>query len=798
MLKNYFKTTFRNLAKNKTHTIINIVGLSFGIVCVLIIYLIINFEMSFDRYHTNFESIYRIVKEDSQFGETSFDTGVPYPLPPAMRADFPEIEFLTIVDCNFNSPVISVARIDGSVAKFQEDEGVAFVEPDYFRIFDYTWLTGDPESALKNPNSAVLSEGLARKYFGDDDPMGKILTYNNSLEFQVTAVVKDVPQNTDIPFNLLLAYDEAVRGNDNWGSTASSVQCYLKLPEHLLPNQIESQLKAFLTKHRNKEAAEFITHRMQPLKSMHYDTRFSTYGHRTVAKETLLALGLIGIFLLFTACINFINLNTAVAVNRSKEVGVRKVLGGTRAQLTLHFLSETAFITLLAIAISIASIEVILPKLKSFLGYELVTNLFRDGGLLLFLLVLFVAVSVIAGFYPALHLSGFNPIEAIRNKMTSQYGEGLKLRKGLVVLQFAISQVLIIGTIVISSQMAYFRNVDMGFQKDAVVEVGLPANDADKIQRFKNRLLQYPAIKHVSFSNTGTASSNTWGGNYDWKNSDEKKDGHAQIKFVDPDFLETYQIELLAGEGLVPAPADTVDRFLVNQAFVEEIGYGNRYADVLGKYTKIWGREAPVVGVVKNFNTTSLHQKISPVIIAVQNRYWMAGIKIEMQDVKNTLAVIEESWSSVYPEFVFDYGFLDENIEKFYDDEQRVATMINTFTIIAVLIGCLGLFGLVSYMASQRTKEIGIRKVLGATFSNILTLLSKEFALLVMIAFFIAAPIAYYFMEAWLADFAYRIELGTDLFALALFASCAIAFMAVGYKSIRTAGANPVESLRNE
>ena len=303
-------------------------------------------------------------------------------------------------------------------------------------------------------------------------------------------------------------------------------------------------------------------------------------------------------------------------------------------------------------------------------------------------------------------------------------------------------------------------------------------------------------IKSVAFSNTGTASGNTWGGNYSIKVGEEIREGSAQIKFVDDDFISTYELGLVAGEGL--APTDTLKRFLVNQTFVKDAGYGENYSDFLGTYVKIWGREAPIAGVVKDFNTSSLHHKVQPIVIIMQNRYAMAGIKIDLQNTRQTLKSVEETWSGVYPNFVFDYGFLDDNIEKFYEDEQNISSLINTFAVIAILIGCLGLFGLVSYMAAQRTKEIGIRKVLGATVTNILALFSKEFFVLITIAFVLAAPAAYYIMGNWLDEFAYRIDLNAGIFMLALIISFVIAFVTIGYKSVLAAMTNPVESLRSE
>lgn len=796
MLKNYFKLAVRNLFKNKSSTVINITGLALGMTCALVIFLIVKFERSFDTHHEGADRIYRIVTEDHEFDETSYTPGVPYPLPSAMRTDFPEIEALTIVDSNFGDPVISVQHDDGQVARFKETRGVAFVEPDYFKIFTYEWLRGDPETALSNPNSAVISKGLARKYFGETNPIGKQINFNNRIDAEISGVVEDVPPNTDLPFNLLIAIDPQTRGSSNWGSVSSAVQCYLKLSPEISAQSIDSRLDAFLAKHHKQEAAAVQSLSLQPLRELHFDTRFSNFNWRDVAPETLLALSLIGIFLLVTACINFVNLNTALAVRRAKEVGVRKVLGGNRLQLIIHFMGETAVITLIAMLFSLAAVEVVLDRLNALLGYELSLNLFNDLTVLSFGAIIFVVVVMAAGLYPALYLSGFSPVEAVRNKVHVAYGEGLSLRKSLVVLQFAISQALIIATLVISTQMKYVRNADMGFNKDAIVEVSLPSNKSPYVSRLKTELLQHPGIRSVSYSNTGTASSNVWGGSYELKDGPEIKEGNAQVKFVDDHFINTYQLELLAGQTL--SPNDTLTKFLVNEAFVKETGYANDSRALLGKELEIWSREAPIAGIVRDFNTTSLYKEVEPLVMMMENRYFLAGIKIDMRRAHEVLPFIEKTWTGVFDKSVYSYKFLDQAIANFYEEDQKMAALVNVFTAIAILIGCMGLFGLVSYMANQRTKEIGVRKVLGASFAHILGLFSKEFVILIGVAFVLAAPVAYFFMNAWLQDFAYRINIDANTFLLALAASLTIACVTVGYKSFRAANANPVDSLRYE
>lgn len=802
MFKNYLKIALRNLAKNKSHSLINIGGLTIGVLCAVVIFLVIQFEYSFNTHHENGDRIYRLVREETEFGSISHDTGVPYPLPEAMRSDFPEIEALTIVDANFATAVVSVEHEDGSVNRFREED-LAFVEQQYFDIFTYSWLMGDSKTALNRPNTAVISKSLARRLFGTANPVGRTVTVQTGYKYdlEVTGVIQDPPENSDMPFVLLASYASASRtgekrGNDDWDSTSSTVQCYFRLADGISPESLNSRMDPFIEKYRNEEAAKRRDYFLQPLSELHFDTRFGNFRGKTVAHEMLLALGLIGLFLLITACINFVNLNTAIAVTRSKEVGVRKSLGGTKGQLLFYFLGETALVTLLALVAATGLSEVLVKFMEPLLGYSLEFSLFSNVPLLLFLASLFVMTTLAAGLYPAFYLAGFDPIEAIRNKISATYGKGLTLRRSLVILQFTISQVLIIGTIIISSQMNYFQSVDMGFDEEALVEVDIPVRDKSKLETFKNQLAGHSAIKSVAYSNTGTAHGNVWGGNYELQSDSTLIEGDAQIKFIDTGFLKTYGLELLAGSNLIES--DTVKQYLVNEAFVRDAGFEDRYQDVIGRYVSMWGREAPIVGVVKDFNTNSLHTEIDPVLLASRDLYYLAGIKIDMSRSQDAIAAIEEAFKAAFPDYVFDYLFLDTRIENFYSEERQTASLMNIFTVIAILIGCLGLFGLVSYMAATRRKEVSVRKVLGATLQDILLLLSKEFFLLIGISFFVAAPLAWVLMSRWLEDFAYRIELGPGLFVMAFLATMLVAILTVGYKSLRTAALNPAENLKSE
>lgn len=803
MFKNYLKIAVRNLVKNKSHTLINIGGLTLGIVCAMVIFLVIQYDLSFDTWHEDGDRIYRVVSEDTEYSNVSHNPGGPYPLSKAIQNDISGIEYVTLVNNNFsNTPVVSPVDAGEFRNKFKEEK-IAFVEQDYFNIFSYRWISGNPENAVEKPNTAVITKSLAEKLFNDLNVIGEKLAVNlgSIVDVEITAVVDDQPQNSDFPFKLLVAEKSRSRDghtfeNDNWSSTSSAQQVYVKLQPEVSVEHINSQFDPLITKYRDEYRAENLEYFLQSLSEIHFDSRFGNYSFRTIEKYTLFALGMIGVLLLLTACINFINLNTAIAVRRSKEVGLRKTLGGTKAQLTVHFLGETALTTVIALIFGVAVTEIGLGLLEPVLGFNLQLDLFNNSSVLVFLSVLFIGITFAAGWYPARHLSSFSPIEAIRNKINATYGRGLTLRRSLIVVQFTITQILIIGTIIIASQIKYFQNKDLGYDKEAIIEVEIPVQDKQVLDTFKNRLNNHSGIKNVTFSNTGTTSGNTWSGNYVMIEDSVRLENNAQVKYVDENFVDTYGLTILAGEDLTPS--DSVNKYLVNEAFARQVGFGDNYEGLIGKFNLFWGDEAPIVGVVKDFNTQSLHTDLEPTVIAIERNYYVSGIKIDGNQTTGALTAIEDVYSDAFPNFVFDYSFLDENIGEMYESEQRTVRIMNIFTIAAILIGCLGLFGLVSYMATTRTKEIGVRKVMGASIGDILKIFASEMMLLTGIAFLLAAPISWYLMQQWLADYAYKIDIGIEIFMLAFGGTILIAALTVGYKSLTAALANPVNSLMSE
>ena len=805
MFKNYLKIAFRNLVKHKSHTLINIGGLTLGILCAILIFLVIQFDLSFDTWHPDSERIHRIVRIDTDYGDTDYSRGGPYPLAGAVETDITGISKVTIVFNNFgNTPVISYSDNGAVQNKFKEEQ-LAFVGQDYFEIFATTWIRGDQKSALLNPNTVVVSHSFADKMFGNVNVLGKTISANIDgffIDLEITGVIQDAPENSDFPFSVLGSAHSKTRDGyplgdeESWSSSTSSIQTYVKLEPGVSPEQVDAQFDGLIIKYQNEETAEHLDYKLQPLADIHFNSLYDNYNNRTIEKRALLTLGIIGLFLLITACINFINLNTAVAVSRSKEVGLRKTLGGTKTQLTLHFLGETAFITLIALFLGLGLSEIVLIQIEPLIGFSPELNLPGNTELLMFLGILFVLITLAAGWYPARYLSAFNPIEAIRNKITASFGKGITLRRSLIIVQFTITQILIIGTIVISSQIEYFQNQDLGYDRDAIIEIPIPSDDEQTINTFKNALLNESSIQNVTFSNTGTTSNSTWSGNYLVTDDTVRHENNAQVKFVDADFVDTYGLTIVAGENLTPS--DTVSKYLVNEAFARQIGYGDDYDGLIGKPNLFWGSEAPIVGVVKDFNTQSLHTELEPVVITTRRSFFVGGIKVVTAQTSAAIDALERTFSEVYPEFVFEYEFLDDQIASMYEEEQRTANIMNAFTVIAILIGCLGLFGLVSYMATTRTKEIGVRKVLGATIPDILKIFAGELSILTGISFIIAAPVAWFMMQKWLEDFAYKIELGIGIFALALLGTLCIAALTVGYKSVSAALANPVDSLKSE
>jgi len=806
MIRNYIKTAWRSLVRNKSYAAINITGLAVGIAACLLIFLTVTFETSFDNFHIKKNQIYRVISTVPAANGGGFQPGVPMPTAEGLRMDFPELKSVASIYQN-RGVQFTIGENGLSAKKFKEDK-TFFAEPQFFDIFDFGWLAGDKKDALTAPNSVVLTQDEAEKFFGDwHNAVGKIVKFENTNNLKVTGILKNMPPNTDFPLKVVISYatmklkdGDYDQHKTDWVSIYGSHFCFILLPPNISESTFNQQLATFVKRHK---PAEYVKEGMvlQQLNDMHYNTQVSAFTPIVYSKQLINIITLIGLFLLVIACVNFINLATAQAVNRSKEVGIRKVLGSNRKQLIIQFITETLIIAVCAFVLAIAIAFILLPFLNALLNTQVSWSLLYTPSAIVFMMGLLAGITLLAGFYPAIVLSGFNPITALKNKISSTNTSGVSLRRGLVVFQFCIAQILVIGTLVIISQMDYFKDHSLGFSKDAVINVPIP-NDSisqTKTDELRNRMLQQPGIVDVSYSFTSPSDNMGWGTDFKYDKLPKKTDFNASLKWADNEYFKLYKLQFVAGRPYTKT--DTVHEYVVNETLLKKLGISNP-KDAIGKYINIWDdktKTAPIVGVVKDYNVSSLKEGIPAVLMASwKGTYRLANIKISPVNVTQTLASVERLWNNAFPNNLYEYQFLDDKIAHFYKTESQLSALYKIFAAVAIFISCLGLYGLISFMAVQRTKEVGIRKVLGASVRSIVYLFSKEFTVLVIIAFAIAAPLGWYFMNKWLQHFTYRIPIGPYIFILAIAVSITIAWVTVGYKAIMAALANPVKSLRSE
>ena len=804
MFKNYIKTALRSLFREKGNTIINISGLSLGIACSLILFLIVTNLTSFDSFHSKRDRIYRIVNQSDGNTEKNYQPGVPSVLPEAFRTDFPEAE--EVVFTSYRSgAMVSIPQSNGDVPKkYSEERGVVFTEPNFFKIFDRAMVVGDASKSLDEPNEAIISKSWAKRYFGKEDAVGEVLKFDDK-EYKISGIMEDSPSNTDLPFDLMLSYVTIKKRQEEngWHSIWSDEQCYFLLKEGEDATKVGARMPDFSNKYlgedNKKTHSEFM---FQPLADLHFDTRFSTYSYRTIPKPMLIALGVIGFVLIISACINFINLSTAEAIKRSKEVGVRKSLGSTRGQLVRQFLGETTLVTVISLIIALAFTQMVLGFLNPFLELQLSLDFMHNTQLWIYIVSITLVVSALSGLYPAFVISGFKPALALKNQITNRNSSGYMLRRSLVVMQFFISQLFMIGTVVIVSQMNFFKTKDLGFAKDAIIiapvfwEGGAKAETKgiSKMRTLRDEMARVAGVEMTSLSSTPPSSGSVSSTNFTVGGATE--DYRTQVKQIDGNYLDLYKVELAAGENIMDL--DTATGFLVNERLARIAGFSNP-KDMVGKNIKMWDRDLPVVGIVKDFHTVSLSKPIEATVLMNNiEGYYTLSLKIDMKRSQDVINSLKTKWEAAYPDQIFSYEFLDENIRESYEGIEKMSILITAFTTLAIFIGCLGLFGLASFMINQKTKEIGVRKVLGASVESIVFIFSKEYLKLIAIGFVMAAPVAWFFMNMFLDQFAYKVELGAGMFLFALAAAVIIAMVTVAYKSIRAAIRNPVKSLRYE
>jgi putative ABC transport system permease protein len=818
MLKNYFKIAFRNIARNKVFTMINALGLAIGISACLLIYIVTSFELSYDTFHPDRNRIYRIVTviQNADSKNNPIST-IPDPAAKIIRSSVSGLE--TVAMFHIYYPKVAIPDGEKIVKRFfpADERGIAspviLTEPQYFEIFKYDWLGGNPVTALSEPFRVVISEKEAMKYFGKiplDQIMGKTIIYDDSLRLTVTGIVKDWNKNTDFNFRDFISYSTIQnsflknQGNWNsWGGWNNSTQVYVKLNSQSNPGQINAQFTKIVKEHLhlgpdNTDKAKFL---LQPLSDIHFNGDYQDNYTRKAHLPTLYGLMAIAAFILIIAAINFVNLATAQSIRRAKEIGIRKVMGSSRLNIILQFFCEIFLLTLFAVVLSLLFMKPVIYLFHDLLPPG-ITLSYYNPITILFLLLLTLVTSLLAGFYPAKVLSGYIPVISLKGEGSHQVNQGGYLRKALIVFQFTVSLVFIITTLIIGNQIRYMLNEDMGFMKDAIVNMDTNGNyPMTRMKLLADRLKNLTEINMVSENDGPPADVNHNGTNIKYN----KVELNTAVIGTDENYIPLYQLKLVAGRNIFPS--DTIRELMINVTCAKGLGF-NKPEDAIGELVDFgfgngFGNvKRPIVGVISDFHSQSLHDPIQPLTISTGPG---RNISIRMnnqythpREFQSAMAQIEKTWKSVYPNDPFEFRILDDQIAKFYDSYQKTNQIMTTAMLIAIFISCMGLFGLAAFTAAQRRKEIGVRKVLGASVSGIVVLLSRDFLKLVLLSMVLASPVAWYFMRNWLNDFAYRINLSLWIFLLAGSMALFIAFITVSFQAIKAAVANPVESLRTE
>ncbi|MDP4245393.1 MAG: ABC transporter permease [Bacteroidota bacterium] len=793
MLKNYFKIAFRNLWKHRVFSLINVLGLAVGMTAGFLIFMFVRFELSYDGFHTKADRIYRVVADIKTPTEVINASGPAWAVPSHIKLDFPEVE--DFVRVSQSSWLVRKGDV-----KFQEDHSL-LADSSFFRVFDFPLLHGDPKTALTEPLSIVMSETAARKYFGDANPVGQTVLFSgDAFPAKVTGIMKDIPENSQIRADMLVSMSTLTKKlnptlDDQWGNYG--LTAYLLLKPGTNAAALQGKMPAFLERRNGKEMhAQQMTPTLflEPMRDVYlHSTRD---GSKTGNINNVYIFSIIAVFIMLIACINFINLTTARSVERAKEVGIRKVVGAARTQLAGQFVGESVLLCLIAFVITIGLSALLLPSFNVVAGKTISHGIFDNAWLILDLLLASIGIGLLAGVYPALVLSSFRPVMVLKCRFSTGT-RGTLLRKGLVVLQFVISIGLIISTIVVSRQMNFMRSQDLGFNKDQMMVVD-SNNDPGK-DAFKQAITGMPGVL-----STSTSSSVPGGGNMGAYSEIENVRGEMQIAnldlyFVDYDYIPQFQIKMAAGRPFSREfGSDTTQAMVINEAASKLFGYPSPAA-AIGRRFKQWGREGTIVGVTKDFHFRSLQQKIAPLSMRIEPHGTQLVIaKVSPSNLPATISAIEGKWKTLIPNRPFSYTFLDESFDKQYKSEERFGKLFLQFAVLAIFISCLGLLGLASYSTLQRTKEIGIRKVMGASVGSIVNLLSKDFLQLVIISFFIAAPLAGWLMYKWLENFAYRTHLAWWVFLASCLLALVIALGTISVQAIRSAVANPVRSLRTE
>ncbi len=793
MLKNYLKIAFRNLWKHKVFSFLNIMGLTVGMTAFFLIFMYVKFELSYDSFHSKSDRIFRMVADLKTPSDLIHTAGPAWAVVPNVGRDFPEVE----ASVRVMGDNLLVKKDD---KKFQEDKTL-FVDEQFFQVFDFKLEKGNAATVLKEPLTAVLSESAAKKYFGNQDPVGQTLQITgDKLNTTITGVMKDMPENSQLKGDILVSMSTITRKFDasldsQWANYG--LRAFFLLKKGTNATALQAKLPAYLEKKNGQQMKElqmFPTLLFEPLRDVYL--RSTRDGSKSGNINNVYIFSIIGIFILLIACINFINLTTARSAERAKEVGIRKVVGAARSQLARQFTGESILLCMIAFLLSIGLSVLLLPGFNQLSAKIISPSIFSHPSYLLILFFIAIGIGVLAGIYPALVLSAFQPVKVLKGRFATGT-RGILLRKGLVVAQFSISIALIIGTIVVYTQMQFMRSQDLGFNKDQKLIIDTFNDPAKK--SFREAVATIPGVITTSLAGSVPGGDNPGAYSQIENAKGEMQIANLDLYFVDFDFIPQYKIKVLAGRAFSKEfGTDTTQAMVINAAASKLLGY-NSPADAVGKNFDQWGRKGKVIGVVDNFHFRSLQQEIKPLSIRIEpERTALVSVNLTGANATSVLTAIESKWKQLIPDRPFSYFFLDEFFDKQYRNEERFGKLFFNFALLAIFISCLGLLGLASYSTMQRTKEIGIRKVMGASVAGIVNLLSRDFLKLVAISFVIAAPFAWYFMNSWLKDFAYRISINWWVFILAGTLALVIAVVTISFQAIRAALANPVRSLRAE
>ncbi len=785
MLKNNLKIALRNIIRHKGYTFLNIFGLAIGLACCILIGLWVLDELNYDRFHENASSICRVESNQNFSGRTLHIYWTPHPLGPALRAEIPEIINSTRAQ-NVGPQLIRYED------KAFEEYYVWSVDPSFLEMFSFPMIQGTAEDSLSGTSSLVITERLAAKFFGDENPIGKVINVAQSADFTVTGVLKDIPRNSSLQFDVLIPYkylDSIGRTNDNF--TDNQTYTWVQLHSGVSPKEVSAKISGFI---RQKVPRSLMVLELLPLTKVHL---YSYSGYeKNLAVQSVYLFSVIAIIVLIIGCINFMNLSTARSANRAKEVGLRKVVGALRSQLVRQFYAESILFALIALGLAAAAVSFVLPAFGSLAGKEMSWNATGAGVLALGLTGIALLTGLVSGSYPALFLASFQPVSTLKGKLNSGTGNAA-FRRILVVVQFFLSVVLIIGTAVVSKQMTFIKNRNLGWNKEQVVAIPIRSYSRPSLEALKAELANTPGILNAAVA-TQKPSYTSWSSSgFDWEGKDPSLKVDVTYMGADDGYVDTMGMTIAQGRNFSKEfPTDKTESFLINEELARLMGYENP----VGKSFSFWEQKGKIVGVIKDFHFQPLRRKIEPLVIQWADLDWtnFLFLRITPEAISETIGTVHGTWERILPNIPFSYEFLDEDFARMYRSEERTGTLLKIFTAMAILVACLGLFGLASFGAEQRTKEIGIRKILGASVPGIVALICREFLVLIGLANLIAWPVAYFAAKDWLNNFAYRTQIPAVFFIGALIISLVIGLMTVIYKAIRAASANPVDSLRYE